>query len=194
MRLLILLLINLITSTAWANSNCKIANLDTVVLGWTGNCTEGLADGYGILKFRDNDPVKTSTYIGYFAKGVASGPLIYLGHQSTLAVIQYFNSGKRDDRFPYFFIDVSPDASLTNLSSKVFYDDVTKDSKGNPVSIPYQSAINSISAYVSSKNTSDTEFKLFKGLLEGNVRVSGEDDPPVLGAALKPSAGSKKKK
>ena len=187
MRWLIFLLINLVTSSAQANSICNISNSKIVVTGWTGNCNEGMADGYGVLNFRDNDPVKTQTFIGYFIKGIPSGPHINIGQESKIMVVVYFNNGNRDDGFPTHYIDNN--SRQLKLSNSVFYDDATRDSKGNPVSIPYQSVINAIYTYVSSKNYSDTEFKLFKDYLEGKVRVTGDDDPLVFGAALKPNGG-----
>ena len=60
--------------------------------------------------------------------------------------------------------------------------------------ITYEKALSDIKAYMAQRNEPSINFEVFKAYLEGRVRVTGQDDPPVLGAALTPSGGKAKKK
>lgn len=186
MRALVFLFMTALSTSTNADVNCKFMITDPII-DWTGTCENGLASGIGELTYtREGNKVVT---FGKFKEGHATG--IHLSKHNNIAFIAYWIRSKFNTIGPAY--DAS--RNMTNLPPMKMR---WADSNASPVSgiqpdISYEQVISEAKSYVKQKSEPSIDFEIFKAYLEGKVRVTGEDDPPVFGAELKPSGGGKKK-
>ena len=181
----IFVLLCFVSIHTYADVNCKFKITDPII-DWTGGCENGLASGIGELTYT-REGIKVVTF-GKFQDGHATG--LQLSIYNNLAFIAYWTRSK--------FNKIGPAYSIEDLSNLPPMKRRWADSNAPPISniqpdISYEEALNQTKIYIAQKSDPSIDFEVFKAYLEGRVKVMGEDDPPVLGAALKPNGSSKKK-
>ena len=191
MRGVIFLLFGLMSLNAFADSSCKLKTPVTFI-SWTGVCSDGYVDGIGELSYQFSQGQGEVTKVKTFGKvnqGIPSGLHLAIEAGSpTVGFNSYFTNGALE----MIGVLVASNSSNQQLPLSKRFWGVKVDSSHNDV-ITYEEALNKIKTFISQKGEPSIDFEVFKAYLEGRVKVTGEDDPPVLGAALKPSGGKKKK-
>lgn len=186
-----IILASLLSLSTYANENCKLYAEE---LSWSGACENGYANGVGELSYKQPNQGDTVKTFGKVSDGVITG--LHLTVMSTYPDYLYstfYIKGSPKHLGPT--IVTVPDSknlpiykrAWTNINSQA-------DAKGNLPDISYDEALNLIKTYLTQASDPSMSFEIFKAYLEGRVRVTGEDDPPVFGAELKPSDGKKVKK
>lgn len=193
MKTLIFILMGLMSISAYADSNCKLKTPVTVI-SWTGVCSDGYIDGIGELAYQFSNTKGELTRIQTFGKvnqGMPTG--LHSSAADPSPTTQFSTYYTNNGSLKQTGILVASDSSNQHLPlSKRFWGAEAND--GNNESITYELALNKMKAYIEERNEPSIDFEVFKAYLEGRVKVTGEDDPLVLGAALKPSGGKAKKK
>ncbi len=190
MRTIIFTLLCVMSVSSYADSNCKTLSDDAnALISWSGTCENGLANGIGELVYRPKKPIKT---FGMVKKGNITG--LHLAEEQGFGYVHlvYFNeqNGNAELIGPFY---ESKGALAPQIQKWADFNGKLDSQKNKPL-MTYEEVLNRLKTFVAQKNEASVDFEIFKAYLEGRVRVTGEDDPPVLGAALKPSAGKPKQK
>ena len=193
MRGLIFLLFGLMSLNAFADSSCKLKTPVTFI-SWTGVCSDGYVDGIGELTYQfsqgQGKVAKVKTF-GKVNQGIPSGLHLSIEAVSpNTGFNTYFTNGAL--KLIGVLVASTPENQHLPLSKRLWGGSVDLSFSHNDV-ITYDEALNKIKTFISQKGEPSIDFELYKAYLEGRVRVTGEDDAPVLGATLKPSGGKKKK-
>lgn len=192
MKVLIFLLLNLMSISTYANSDCKLKTPVTFI-SWTGVCSDGYVDGIGELAYQFSNSEGKLTRIQTFGKvnqGIPTGL-----HSSTAdpAPTTQFSTYFTNGGLEQTGVLVASDSSNQQLPlSKRYWG--AKANDGENKSITYEDALNKIKTYIAHRNQPSIDFEIFKAYLEGRVKVTGEDDSPATGIALKPTGGKAKRK
>ena len=197
MRALVFFIVMSISFNVHSATNCGVKGFNLQDVNWTGECKNGYANGIGLLSFKfqyENEMISQENF-GKIDNGKFTGLHLWTSdtEKQTYRFVKYYKDGKESFIGPV--IVTAADNINLPLHQRLWSDSNAEPDKSNkqPI-ISYEKALNDIKAYVAQRNEPSIDFEIFKAYLEGRVRVTGEDDPPVLGAALKPSGGGKKKK
>ena len=155
-------------------------------------CKDGYANGIGLLSYKFKS--QNLETFGKMDNGKSTGLhlLIFYEGNQTYRFVKYYIDGEESDIGPV--IITGTDNMHLPLHQRLWVDGNAESDKNNkkPV-ITYEKALIEIKAYIAKRNEPSIDFEVFKAYLEGRVKVTGEDDPPALGVALKPSGGGKAK-
>jgi len=193
MRKLIFFIMMLISLNAYSASNCSVKGYDVQEVNWTGECKDGIANGIGLLSYKYE--MVSKEYFGKMNNGRFTGLQLWTNdtEKQIFRFVKYFKDGKESYIGPAI-ITGSDNINLP-LHQRLWIDSNAEPDKNNnqPI-ITYEKALSDIKAYIAQRNEPSIDFEVFKAYLEGRVKVTGEDDPPALGAALKPTGAKAKKK
>lgn len=206
MRTLAYFIILLISLNAHSASNCGVKNVNGVKdinlqdVNWSGECKDGYANGIGLLsfKFQYKNELLSQENFGKMDNGIFTGLHLWCSNteNQTYRFVKYYNKGYENIIGPV--IVTAADNNHLPLHQRLWSDANAEPDKNNkqPI-ISYEKALSDIKAYITQRNEPNipsVDFEVFKAYLEGRVKVTGEDDPPALGATLKPRGGDKKRK
>lgn len=191
-----MILASLLSFNVHANTNCGV-KLTLQDVSWTGECKDGYANGIGLFSYKymnKNNKLIAQETFGKIIDGKFTG--LHLVTPDTekpvYRFVKYYKNGYESAVGPTI---VTGTDNMNLLLHQRTWADVNAEPDENnkqPV-ISYEKALTDIKIYIAQRNEPSVDFEVFKAYLEGRVRVEGEDDPPVLGAALKPGSGKKKK-
>lgn len=196
----------LLSLNAHSASNCGVKNVNGIKdlnlqdVNWTGECKDGYANGIGLLsfKFQYENKMLSQENFGKMDNGKFTGLHLWCSNteKQTYRFVKYYKNGYENIVGPV--IVTAADNINLPLHQRVWSDaNAEPDINNKQPIISYEKALNDIKAYIAQRNEPNipsVDFEVFKAYLEGRVKVTGEDDSPVLGAALKPSRATKKKK
>lgn len=190
MKNLIVLFISFVSLGAHAGSTCLHRLVPEVKTNWTGECVGGYTQGVGLMTFINGDGIPQEVF-GKMKNGRFTGLQLYTADTSKTKLhtfVRYSSTTMGP------FAVTLPDNSHLPWSQRIWSDsNANTDANNNQPVISYEKSLSDIKAYIAQRNEPSVDFEIFKAYLEGRVRVTGEDDAPVLGRALKPNRSSKKK-
>jgi hypothetical protein len=189
MKRLIVLCISLLSIGAYADSNCGAKYVTDSNAKWTGECVNGQAHGIGLLSFTYNN--KTHETFGKFINGNWTG--LHLYTNGVYKFVKYYKNSVESIVGPA--IVTGNDNINLPLYKRLWADgNAEPDANNKQPVISYEKALSDIQAYIAQRNEPSVDFEIFKAYLEGRVRVTGVDDAPASGGALKPKVGGKSTK